>query len=100
MLNHCKEHGLNCPHNFINNNKKLVLNNKTGKPFGASAITAKDNTIIMKILKPEIKYQLGVQSFNNIRNMLGLGNNNLKGASSPVQQQENNICEKTRTNEY
>ncbi len=52
MLYHCKEHGeLNCPHNFINNNRKLILrNNRTGKPFGASAV--KDNTIIMKVLKP------------------------------------------------
>jgi hypothetical protein len=101
MLHQCKEHGLNCPSNF-SFNKKVVLNNnnRTGKPFGASSVAVKDNTIIMKVLKPEIKYQLGVQSFNNIRNMLGLSNNNhLKGASSnnsPVQQ-ENNICEKTRT---
>ena len=103
MLHHCKEHGLNCPSNF-SFNKKLILNNnnnnnnnnRTGKPFGASSVAVKDNTIIMKALKPEIKYQLGVKSFNNIRNMLGLGSsdNQLKGASNSI---NNNICEKTRT---
>src|SRR5262245_41370640 len=100
MLHQCKEHGLNCPHNFINNNKKLILNNnRTGKPYGASSVAVKDNTIIMKVLKPEIKYQRGIQSMINIRNMVGLGNSHggLLGASSTVQQQENNICEKTRT---
>jgi hypothetical protein len=96
---HCKQHGLNYPSNF-SINKKLVLknNNKIGKPFGASAVTDnnKPKVLTMKVLKPEVKLQLGSQSFDNIRNMCGLNNeisNQLKGASVP-----NNIplCDKRK----
>ena len=58
----CPTHGLNCPSNFSFNTKKLVLkNNRIGKPFGASDVNININ-----------RYE----SLDNIRKMLGLGNNN------------------------
>ncbi len=87
--------GMECPYNFKDSE---IVSSWTNPEFtdnrlkGASAGTDK---VIMKVLKPEVKYQLAIQSLENIRNMFGFNNNNnqLKGASNDIP----NVCDKTKS---
>ena len=98
MLYNCPQHGLNCPHNFNFNNNILALK---GASVPTTTTTEDTNNkpirYIIKDLKPEVKFQLGSQAFDNIRNMCGLNNNDissttnqLKGASDSNSTQNKN----------
>lgn len=103
MLYNCPQHGLNCPHNFnFNNNSRLALK-------GASIQTTTEDTnnknkpkmYVLKTIKPEVKFLLGSQAFDSIRNMCGLNNdistNQLKGASTTATNNNVPLCDKTRS---